>query len=80
MRKKLIIAGAAGALTLAGLGVALPALADGSSTTTGTASEDRIRDALADLEQRITDRVNATGAFDGPPGGPGRPDDGDADD
>ena len=49
MRKKLIIAGAAGALTLAGLGVALPALADDDSTTTGTTSEDRIRDALSDL-------------------------------
>ncbi|MGY1773572.1 hypothetical protein [Blastococcus sp. SYSU D00813] len=50
MRKKLIIAGATGALTLAGLGVALPALADDETTTgTGTSSEDRIRDALADL-------------------------------
>ncbi|WP_409332530.1 hypothetical protein [Trujillonella humicola] len=50
MRRRLIVAGAAGALALAGLGVAVPALADGGpATETGTAAEDRIRDALADL-------------------------------
>jgi polyhydroxyalkanoate synthesis regulator phasin len=49
VRKKLIIAGAAGALTLAGLGVALPALADDDTPTAGISSEDRIRDALAGL-------------------------------
>ncbi len=49
MRKNLIIAGAAGALTLAGLGVAVPALADEDTPTAGASSEDRIRDALAGL-------------------------------
>ncbi len=49
MRKKLIIAGATGALTLAGLGVALPALADDDTPAAGASSEDRIRDALAGL-------------------------------
>ncbi|RBY85847.1 hypothetical protein [Blastococcus sp. TF02A-26] len=50
MRKKLIIAGATGALTLAGLGVALPALADDDTPAAGaTSPEDRIRDALSGL-------------------------------
>ena len=49
MRKKLIIAGATGALTLAGLGVALPALADDETPAAGSTSEDRIRDALSGL-------------------------------
>ncbi|MGY1743462.1 MULTISPECIES: hypothetical protein [unclassified Blastococcus] len=66
MRKKLIIAGAAGALTLAGLGVALPALADDDPAQTGTTSEERIRDALSDLvdngsiSQEQADEVAAT--------------------
>ena len=49
MRNKLIIAGAAGALTLAGLGVTLPALADDDTAPGATSSEDRIRDALSGL-------------------------------
>ena len=49
MRKKLITAGAAGALTLAGLGVAMPALADEDAPAAGVPSEDRIRGALDDL-------------------------------
>lgn len=81
MRKKLIIAGATGALTLAGLGVALPALADDETTTgTGASSEDRIRDALADLvedgsiTQEQADEVATTlsdAGFGGHHGGPG---------
>ena len=85
MRKKLIIAGAAGALTLAGLGVALPALADDDDTTPGaTSSEDRIRDALSELvddgsiTQDQADEVATTlrdAGLGGPhgPGGPGGP-------
>ncbi|MGY1812263.1 hypothetical protein [Blastococcus sp. SYSU D00820] len=49
VRKKLIVAGAAGVLTLAGLGVALPALADEETPAGSSTSEDRIRDALSDL-------------------------------
>ncbi|MGY1746436.1 hypothetical protein [Blastococcus sp. SYSU D00695] len=66
MRKKLIIAGTAGALTLVGLGVALPALADGESPAPGASSQDRIRDALAGLvddgsiTQEQADEVAAT--------------------
>jgi polyhydroxyalkanoate synthesis regulator phasin len=83
VRKKLIIAGAAGALTLAGLGVALPALADDDEPGVSAASpEDRIRDALAGLvddgsiTQEQADEVATTlsaadlGGHHGP-GGPG---------
>jgi polyhydroxyalkanoate synthesis regulator phasin len=85
VRKKLIIAGAAGALTLAGLGVALPALADDDDSTPGaTSSEDRIRDALSGLvtdgsiTQDQADEVASTlsdaGVGGHGPHGGGRPD------
>jgi polyhydroxyalkanoate synthesis regulator phasin len=51
VRKKLVLATAAGVLTLSGLAVAVPALAD-TDTTVGSAASsavDRIRDALAGL-------------------------------
>ncbi|MFW3171005.1 hypothetical protein [Geodermatophilus sp. CPCC 206100] len=50
MRKKLVIAATAGALTLTGLAVAVPALAD-ADPAEGTSSSrlDRIRDALSGL-------------------------------
>jgi polyhydroxyalkanoate synthesis regulator phasin len=82
VRKKLIIAGAAGALTLAGLGVALPALADDDDTApSATSSEDRIRDALSGLvddgsiTQDQADEVATTlsDAGVGGPHGPGGP-------
>jgi polyhydroxyalkanoate synthesis regulator phasin len=47
MRKKLIIATTAGALTLGGLAVAVPALADTSGT--GSAAVERITEALTGL-------------------------------
>jgi polyhydroxyalkanoate synthesis regulator phasin len=80
VRKKLIIAGAAGALTLAGLGVALPALADDDTAPGATSSEDRIRDALSELvddgsiTQDQVDQVATTlsDAGIGSPHGPGR--------
>ncbi|MEX5720440.1 hypothetical protein [Geodermatophilus maliterrae] len=51
MRKKLVIATTAGALTLTGLAFAVPAMAeeDPTSTSTETTIEDRIRDALSGL-------------------------------
>ncbi|MBM7804338.1 polyhydroxyalkanoate synthesis regulator phasin [Geodermatophilus bullaregiensis] len=51
MRKKIVLATTAGALTLTGLAFAVPAMAeeDPASTTTETSAEDRIRDALEDL-------------------------------
>jgi polyhydroxyalkanoate synthesis regulator phasin len=50
VRKKLVIATAAGALTLTGLAVAVPALADTGTTGTSASSVvDRIRDALSGL-------------------------------
>ncbi|TFV56646.1 hypothetical protein E4P41_15415 [Geodermatophilus sp. DF01-2] len=50
MRKKLVVAAAAGALTLTGLAVAVPALADTASTGGASSSVvDRIRDALSGL-------------------------------
>ena len=50
MRKKLVVAAAAGALTLTGLAVAVPAVAD-TEDTDGTSSSvvDRIKDALSGL-------------------------------
>jgi polyhydroxyalkanoate synthesis regulator phasin len=50
MRRKLVIATTAGVLTLSGLAVAVPALADDPATSGGAAAaEERIRDALSDL-------------------------------
>ena len=52
MRKKIVLATAAGALALGGLGAAVPAMAAGDGTTgtsTATSAEDRIRDALSGL-------------------------------
>ncbi|SFO77679.1 hypothetical protein SAMN05660464_1123 [Geodermatophilus dictyosporus] len=54
MRKKIVLAATAGALTLTGLGLAVPAMADEETTTTesttgSTTVEDRIRDALSGL-------------------------------
>ena len=54
MRKKLVLATTAGALTLTGLAFAVPAMADEdtpstSTETTETSAEDRIRDALEGL-------------------------------
>ncbi|MGY1694080.1 hypothetical protein ACI780_04130 [Geodermatophilus sp. SYSU D00814] len=50
MRKKLVIAATTGALTLTGLAVAVPAMADTGDTGDASSSRvERIRDALADL-------------------------------
>ncbi len=54
MRKKLVLATTAGALTLTGLAFAVPAMADEdtpstSTETTETSAEDRVRDALEGL-------------------------------
>ena len=51
MRKKLLIAASAGVLTLSGLAVAVPALADPSSTTAeaGASAVERIKSALSGL-------------------------------
>ncbi|PRY48923.1 hypothetical protein LY71_1075 [Geodermatophilus tzadiensis] len=54
MRKKIVLAATAGALTLTGLGLAVPAMADDEPTTTesttdSATAEDRIRDALSGL-------------------------------
>ncbi len=50
MRKKLVVAAAAGALTLTGLAVAVPAVAATDETDdTSTSVVDRIKDALAGL-------------------------------
>lgn len=50
MRKKLVVAAAAGALTLTGLAVAVPAVADTEDTDgTSTSVVDRIKDALSGL-------------------------------
>ena len=51
MRKKLVIAASAGVLTLSGLAVAVPALADPSSTASvaGTSAVERIKNALSGL-------------------------------
>ena len=51
MRKKLVIAASAGVLTLSGLAVAVPALADPSSTASaaGASAVERIRNALSGL-------------------------------
>ena len=50
MRKKLVVAATAGALTLSGLAVAVPALAGtGATGGAGSSAVDRIRDALAGL-------------------------------
>ncbi len=50
MRKKLVVAAAAGALTLTGLAVAVPAVAATEDTDgTSTSVVDRIKDALAGL-------------------------------
>ena len=51
MRKKLVIAASAGVLTLSGLAVAVPALADPSSTTAdaGASAVERIKSALSGL-------------------------------
>ena len=80
MRKKLVVAAAAGALTLTGLAVAVPAVAatddpDGTSTSV----VDRIKDALSGLvddgsiTQEQADEVATTldGAGFGHHGGPG---------
>lgn len=50
MRKKLVIAASAGVLTLSGLAVAVPALADPSPTASaGGSAAERIKDALSGL-------------------------------
>ncbi len=50
MRKKLVVAAAAGALTLTGLAVAVPAVAQAEDTDgTSTSVVDRIKDALSGL-------------------------------
>jgi polyhydroxyalkanoate synthesis regulator phasin len=50
VRKKLVIAASAGVLTLSGLAVAVPALADTSSTAAaGASAAERIKDALSGL-------------------------------
>ncbi len=50
MRKKLVVAAAAGALTLTGLAVAVPAVAQTEDTdSTSTSVVDRIKDALSGL-------------------------------
>jgi lambda repressor-like predicted transcriptional regulator len=50
VRKKLVVAAAAGALTLTGLAVAVPAVADTDDTDgTSTSVVDRIKDALSGL-------------------------------
>jgi hypothetical protein len=50
VRKKLVIAASAGVLTLSGLAVAVPALADPSSTNTaGVSAVERIKSALSGL-------------------------------
>jgi polyhydroxyalkanoate synthesis regulator phasin len=50
VRKKLVIAASAGVLTLSGLAVAVPALADPSSTAAaGASAAERIKDALSGL-------------------------------
>ena len=50
MRKKLVVAAAAGALTLTGLAVAVPAVAATEDTDgAGTSGVDRIKDALSGL-------------------------------
>jgi lambda repressor-like predicted transcriptional regulator len=50
VRKKLVVAAAAGALTLTGLAVAVPAVADTEDTDgTSTSVVDRIKDALSGL-------------------------------
>ncbi|SFN90869.1 hypothetical protein SAMN05660359_00574 [Geodermatophilus obscurus] len=50
MRRKIVLATAAGVLTLGGLAVAVPALADDETPTPSAASaEERIRDALSGL-------------------------------
>ncbi|MGY1763850.1 hypothetical protein ACI79G_05030 [Geodermatophilus sp. SYSU D00779] len=52
MRKKLVVAAAAGALTLTGLAVAVPAVAATDETgDTSTSVVDRIKDALSGLVQ-----------------------------
>ena len=52
MRKKLVVAAAAGALTLTGLAVAVPALAETDETgSTSSSVVDRIKDALSGLVQ-----------------------------
>ncbi len=89
MRKKLVIAASAGVLTLSGLAVAVPALADpSSSSSAGVSAVERIKDALSglvgdgSLTQEQADEVAATldaaglgGGHGGPGGhGGGRPD------
>jgi len=49
VRKKLVIAASAGVLTLSGLAVAVPALADPSSTSVGASAVERIKSALSGL-------------------------------
>ncbi|MDP9430700.1 MAG: hypothetical protein M3Q47_18400, partial [Actinomycetota bacterium] len=50
MRRKLVVAAAAGALTLTGVAVAVPALADTDPADgTSTSVVDRVRDALSGL-------------------------------
>jgi polyhydroxyalkanoate synthesis regulator phasin len=79
VRKKLVLATTAGALTLTGLAVTVPAMAeeDTSSTTTETTVEDRIRDALSGLvddgsiTQDQADQVATTLSDAGPWGGHG---------
>lgn len=84
MRKKLIIAATAGALSLGGLAVAVPALADGGNA--GGSAVERITDALAGLvsdgsiTQEQADEVASTlseagiGQGHGPGGFRGGPD------
>ena len=49
MRKKLVVAATAGALTLTGLAVAVPALAETDTAGTASSAVDRIKDALSGL-------------------------------
>ncbi|GAB3197303.1 hypothetical protein GCM10027261_22030 [Geodermatophilus arenarius] len=68
MRKKILLATAAGALAVGGLAFAVPAVADDDTTTTDsvTSAEERIRDALSGLvddgsiTQEQADEVAAT--------------------